>query len=269
MKINELSRLSGINPETIRSYRNKGLLHPVQNKNGYYEYSAADYVSLAYIRKMRGYSFTIEDIGRMYSSRDPEFLLDVFEREKLFLLDQIADLQNRLRFLELEQRHIQESSVIDNIMIMQSIDEKIDFYDLDYFLTNRHASHRLGIYTMMTPTVWIDPDVLNGGFDEEYVPIRIGIGTYRYLLSDLKTEAPASSIIIPNGVCVSQMLEISNMNQIRLEQIQPMISYAKENNCRYLSGTTGYLMNIENRDGTQICHFRIRAVVEKNDYSAV
>lgn len=263
MKINELARLSGINPETIRSYRNKGLLHPVKLENGYYEYSAADFVSLAYIRKMRGYSFTIEDIRRMYDNRNPEFLLDVFDHEKQFLSDEIADLQNRLRFLELEQRHIQESSVIDRIMVMQSLDEKIDLYDLDYFLTSRHASHRLGIYAMMTPTVWIAPEVLNGGVHEEYVPVRIGIGTYRYLLNDLQTEAPPGAVVIPNGVCISQMLEVSDMNQIRLSQIEPMITYAGENGYRYLSGTTGYLMNIENRGGRQICHFRIRAAVEK------
>jgi DNA-binding transcriptional MerR regulator len=269
MKINELARLSGINPETIRSYRSKGLLHPVKQENGYYEYSAADYVSLAYIRKMRGYSFTIDDISRMYESQNPEFLLSVFDHEKEFLTAQIADLENKLRFLELERRHVMESSTINDVMIMQSIDEKIDFYELDYFLTNKHAYHRLGIYTMMTPTVWIDPEVLNGGYEGEFVPIRIGIGTYRYLLNDLKTEAPAGSIIIPNGVCVSQMLEVSDISRIRLEQIEPMISYARENHLRYLSGTTGYLMNIENRSGAQICHFRIRAVVEKNDYSAV
>lgn len=28
MKIHELARLSGVNPETIRMYRQKGLLHP-------------------------------------------------------------------------------------------------------------------------------------------------------------------------------------------------------------------------------------------------
>lgn len=270
MKINELARLSGINPETIRSYRNKGLLHPVKQENGYYEYSAADYVSLAYIRKMRGYSFTIDDISRMYESQNPEFLLSVFDHEKEFLTAQIADLQNKLRFLELERRHVMESSTINDVMIMQSIDDKIDFYDLDYFLTNAHASHPLGIYAMMTPTLWIDPDVLNGIVTDETVSIRAGIGTYRYLLKDLNTTPPETAITIPNGVCISQMLEVEDMNFISRRQIMPMIRFAAENNYHYLSGTTGYLMNIENRGGRQICHFRIRAVVEKNNvHSAV
>ena len=50
MKITELSRISGVNAATIRSYRLKGFLHPVKEKNGYYDYTAEDLVSLAYLR---------------------------------------------------------------------------------------------------------------------------------------------------------------------------------------------------------------------------
>ena len=39
MKINELAKISHVKAETIRMYRNKGLLVPRQNENGYYEYS--------------------------------------------------------------------------------------------------------------------------------------------------------------------------------------------------------------------------------------
>ena len=34
MKIHELARLSGVNPETIRMYRQKGLLHPARLATG-------------------------------------------------------------------------------------------------------------------------------------------------------------------------------------------------------------------------------------------
>ena len=55
MKINELAKLSGLNSETIRKYRERGLLKPVRNpENGYYEYSWPDFLNLLYIRKLRG-----------------------------------------------------------------------------------------------------------------------------------------------------------------------------------------------------------------------
>ncbi len=39
MKINELSRITNIHPETIRMYRQKGFLHPQKQENGYYDYT--------------------------------------------------------------------------------------------------------------------------------------------------------------------------------------------------------------------------------------
>ena len=47
MKINELSKLTAINTETIRMYRNLGFLHPEKLENGYYDYSMQDYATLA------------------------------------------------------------------------------------------------------------------------------------------------------------------------------------------------------------------------------
>lgn len=267
MKINELSKLTGIHPETIRMYRKKGLLHPQKLENGYYDYTAADYVSLAYIRKLRGYSFPIDEIAGLYQNQDSEHLLSRFRKEKEILQNQINELQIRLRYLELEEQHLRESSVIEKITVLQSVDEKIDFYDLGYFLTNRHATHPVGIYTMMTPTVYISPEVLNGEFQSETVPIRIGIGTYRHVLDELKTDPPSGAIRIPNGLCVSQVIEIRDFSSIRKEQLEPMISYVKENGLRYQSGTTGFLMNIEKQECETVFRFRIRACIEENNLS--
>lgn len=264
MKINELSKLTGIHPETIRMYRKKGLLHPQKLENGYYDYTAADYVSLAYIRKLRGYSFPIDEIAGLYQNQDSEHLLSRFRKEKEILQNQINELQIRLRYLELEEQHLRESSVIEKITVLQSVDEKIDFYDLGYFLTNRHATHPVGIYTMMTPTVYISPEVLNGEFQSETVPIRSGIGTYRHVLDELKTDPPSGAIRIPNGLCVSQVIEIRDFSSIRKEQLEPMISYVKENGLRYQSGTTGFLMNIEKQECETVFRFRIRACIEES-----
>ena len=51
MKIHELAHLSGVNPETIRMYRQKGLLHPARLANGYFDYSACNLYELMFVRK--------------------------------------------------------------------------------------------------------------------------------------------------------------------------------------------------------------------------
>ena len=50
MKIHELAHLSGVNPETIRMYRQKGLLHPARLANGYFDYSACNLYELMFVR---------------------------------------------------------------------------------------------------------------------------------------------------------------------------------------------------------------------------
>lgn len=54
MKIHELARLSGVNPETIRMYRQKGLLHPAKLANGYFDYSACNLYELMFVQQAAG-----------------------------------------------------------------------------------------------------------------------------------------------------------------------------------------------------------------------
>ena len=74
MKINELSKITFIHPETIRMYRNMGLLHPKKLENGYYDYSTQDFVSLVYLRKLRVYNFSIEEIQEYEASSYQDLL---------------------------------------------------------------------------------------------------------------------------------------------------------------------------------------------------
>ena len=67
MKIHELAHLSGVNPETIRMYRQKGLLHPARLANGYFDYSACNLYELMFVRKLRGANLGLETIASFYA----------------------------------------------------------------------------------------------------------------------------------------------------------------------------------------------------------
>ena len=67
MKIHELAHLSGVNPETIRMYRQKGLLHPARLANGYFDYSACNLYELMFVRKLRGSNLGLETIESFYA----------------------------------------------------------------------------------------------------------------------------------------------------------------------------------------------------------
>ena len=260
MKINELSKLTGIKAETIRSYRNRNLLHPEKLPNGYYDYSAGDFISLLYIRKLRGYSMALDDIAAAYQADSNEEILNLMEYKRQILLADITRLQEEKRYLELEQQHIMQSSGSEQeAFIMQSIDDKYDLYEF-------RKSHTMkGLYHMMTPTLFISKEVLNGECTDQIIPIRAGLGTYRYISEENHMTIPDHLIVIPNGIHISQTITLSDLSSMNLMRLKPMMDLAKKNGTPFISDTTGYLVYIQNVNGKRVYHFRIRACIERND----
>lgn len=266
MKIHDLSILSGINAETIRSYRNRGLLQPHRLENGYYDYSIADYVNLVYIRKLRGLSIPLDDISSLFFSADHNDLLKTIEREQQILLEQIMRLEEERRYLELERIHFMETRNASeiNVQVMQSIDDKIDVYDDIPAIISQPASSSVSYY-MTTPSLFIPKEILNGKCEDRMIPVRVGVGTYRYVLRENNMTIPENHVLVPNGVHVGQIVSLNSFDSINLLQLKPMMDYAAKNNTPFISDTTGYLMNIERHGDTATYHFRIRACIEKND----
>jgi DNA-binding transcriptional MerR regulator len=266
MQINKLSKLSGVNPETIRVYRKRNLLRPKKLDNGYYEYSPADYISLLYIRKLRGYSIGLEDISTLYDTEDPDKILKIIEKEQNYLSEQIARLQEEQRYLELERIHITESfhTGFAGVQVMQSIDEKIDLYEPS-FSSEELLSFVQKYAHKMTPTLRVRKEILNGSMEDRRIPVEMGFGTYRYVINEANAAMPKNYLSIPNGIHISQMIRTSDLYSLQLSQLFPMMECARKNNTPFISDTTGYLMHIEQKDGIFYYHFRIRACIEKNE----
>jgi len=264
MKVHELSKLTGINAETIRSYRNKGLLHPKKLSNGYYDYDLDDYISLIYVRKYRGYSIGLDDISSFYTSRNTDEIINVIDREQRILSERIARLEEEKRYLELERIHLLESTYTEktNVQVMQSLDEKIDVYE--YQKVFEDLAFQQQTYHMMTPSVRISKEILNGEIEDRIIPIQVGLGTYRYVIEEKGLQLPENHISIPHGLHVGQMISLTDLSSVNILQLKPMMSYAKEKGMPFLSDTTGYLMHIEKKDSAFIYHFRIRACIEVN-----
>ncbi|MBQ9327900.1 MAG: MerR family transcriptional regulator [Solobacterium sp.] len=254
--------MAGVNAETIRSYRMQGYLHPAKEDNGYYTYSINDLVSLLWIRKLRGNFTSMDRIHEFFTLNDEENMLELLEQERIRLDRQISEIQSARRFIDLETRHIEESRKHRNagVGVMQSIDEKVDFYE---FETNPILLQSL--YNMMTPTLFIEKDILNGPLEDRIVPIRAGVGTYRYVLNEHKiNELDEQAVIVPNGLNVTQVIILSDLTEINVLDLAPMMTYAKVNHLTFLSDTTGYLMRIQLIDEQPYFHFRIRACFETN-----
>ena len=263
MKITELSRISGVNAATIRSYRLKGFLHPVKEKNGYYDYTAEDLVSLAYLRKLRGFSMSLEDIDTLFEASDPGRMLSLLDRESCRIQAKIHELEEQLRFLDFEKQHLTESMQKDgdSVREFQAIDDKLDFYEKDILSENLPPA----FYRMATPSLLVAKEVLNGPLEDRTVPIRAGVGTYQYLLEEMHIPAPEHCSLVPGGMCIGQLVSLRSLDTIRVRQLFPMMRYARQHGRIFISCTTGYLVGIRRMDDVREYCFRIRACVVPGD----
>lgn len=71
MRISELGRLSGVDPETIRYYEKTGLMPPPHRLgNGYRDYGEAHVERLAFIRQCRGLDMNLKEVALLLEIAD-------------------------------------------------------------------------------------------------------------------------------------------------------------------------------------------------------
>lgn len=105
-KINELSKASGVNLETIRYYEKLGLITAAQRqKNGYRIFNEKQLIQLRFIKTCRSIGFSLEEIKQLcLLQEDPnnqcQIADDLAEKHLQQVLYQIEQLQQVKQFLE-------------------------------------------------------------------------------------------------------------------------------------------------------------------------
>lgn len=267
MKINELSKLTAINTETIRMYRNLGFLHPEKLENGYYDYSMQDYASIIHLKKLRAFDFSLQDIHESEHLDSLEEYLSRFKKVEIELHKEIESIQKKIDFIHFEMEHVLSTiSTYDaNVSLNQSVDTKIDIYPpfKKNQLVDPTTYSNYFLYT--TTPIFISKDILNGDIKDEIIETNVGIGTYLSIYQKMHVEIPDNAITIPNGLCITQIVYIKDLTHINILDIAPMINYAKKLNKKFISDTTGYLVGVTYEDKDPVYIMRIRACIETND----
>lgn len=267
MKINELSKLTAINTETIRMYRNLGFLHPEKLENGYYDYSMQDYASIIHLKKLRAFDFSLQDIHESEHLDSLEEYLSRFKKVEIELHKEIESIQKKIDFIHFEMEHVLSTmSTYDaNVSLNQSVDTKIDIYPP--FETNQLVDPTTysNYFLYTTTPIFISKDILNGDIKDEIIETNVGIGTYLSIYQKMHVEIPDNAITIPNGLCITQIVYMKDLTHINILDIAPMINYAKKLNKKFISDTTGYLVGVTYEDKDPVYIMHIRACIETND----
>lgn len=264
MKINELSRISGVSPETIRKYRDRGLLTPQCNpENGYYEYSKADFLNLLYIRKLRGSSLSLDTIEQTYHSEDPDSLLEGYRITIDALEEEIRRLKRREMMLRLSYRHYErDADYLGKIRLIDAFGAKYD----SYFDPDDHDEVRqlwIDNMDLFTLVVCIDRRYFEAQPLPESIPLRVGLGTYEDILRETGLPLPHNVSIFPEGRYVSFFLELEDVEQLSGAALAPVRAHLREQGLHAVSDSTAYLYRVDQTGGALRFVFCVRVRVEE------
>lgn len=98
MKVSDIARDAGVNPETVRFYSREGLLTPRRNPdNGYKIYNGDDLRRLRFARKARQLGFGLTEIKAILNEADDHhspcpMVRELFERRLSEVETQLAEL---------------------------------------------------------------------------------------------------------------------------------------------------------------------------------
>jgi DNA-binding transcriptional MerR regulator len=99
MRTSELAGQVGVNPETLRYYERRGLLHePPRTASGYRDYPAGAVTLLGFIKRAQQLGFTLDDVEELlHLDRGGP---DGCNAARELTQDRLADLQARIADLQ-------------------------------------------------------------------------------------------------------------------------------------------------------------------------
>ncbi|MDO4475642.1 MAG: MerR family transcriptional regulator [Lachnospiraceae bacterium] len=261
MTINELSKLSHVKTETIRSYRLKGLLKPHQNPvNKYYEYSETDLYHLLFIRKLREINMSLDSIQYAYNRQDMSELQSEYEKEKQRIDHEILQLERQKRMMELTINHLKEcETALASPTLIHSYDERIDCFDLGSKdpILEQWLEHK----SLFTQSLRIPASLLTSQPLPEEIPLQCGIGCYRSLLEEYGLSIPEKAVVYPDGEYVAFTVELDRLDHIKKEQLLPLLDFVKAHHYEIVGDTTAFLYQVTPTEEGCRLHYRMRVMV--------
>lgn len=262
MKINELARLSGVNPETIRMYRQKGLLHPTRLDNGYFDYSDQNLYELLFVRKLREANLGLEIIASFYKEETHASTMKAMAREMNALDDAIR---------ELEQRKKQLMATLGHYVLFRKRQQPVQelklrsecwFFPLETRqrdTTQQWLKHQERLFE----SLYIAPEHLTA--PQGRVPYSLWLGIYTEELKRCRLPLSPQARRMPAGIYLISFIEARMDGTIDAAQLHPMAAYAAEHHYTFCPEQGSFLYGLNDTpDGIRMVYcFQARVEPEK------
>lgn len=187
-KINEIAKLYGIGPDSLRYYEKLGILKPRRGANNYRLYSLKDLYKLNILRDLRGLGFSMEQIKDYLDGQSIDNTLGLLRREELLLRRRIDDLKAREQIIK---NRISSLSTLrdspDGTVFVESCPERYCVQvtehitrdeEMDFLIKKLHKKHENIVQDLGTLTIgaFISVPDLKNGISNVYTSVFFVLG---------------------------------------------------------------------------------------------
>lgn len=252
--INEISKLYGIGPDSLRYYEKLGILKPRRGQNGYRLYGLNDIYKLNIISDLRSLDFSMAQIKDYLDGQCLSNTLSLLCEETELLDKKIAQLTLRRKLIAERIQDLKKASAIKDGVITEKsfparfcvrLNQRITLdEEMDFVIKRLHSKyeHLIRDFGNQTIGATLSVDALKQGIANVYDSVF-------FILDE---PSPDADFVLPSGTYLSCFYRGSYVQNAA--RACELLLYAQQNNLKPI-GNPFELYEIDNRDTIQEAEF--------------
>lgn len=258
--IRKLADSIGVTPETIRHYREIGLLHPELQGNGYYSYSVNDALTALLTREMRTYEMPLEFIRDSYKASGITEYNSLLEKRE-------AELKRELDMIRWELSRMHETRIYAScgLRIMNGVEEFDGPPTWAVGAISRSGGFQKNCkmekwtehfpFTYVSATIPLEELKSREGTDP--YDIRIGSGALIHYVEKFNLPVEEGAFYQPGGHFIRTCIKTRDILSLCPEDLSPLLEHAKKQHYSFASCTGGRLLFIDDSGREPLFYFLI------------
>lgn len=263
--VKQLSRRLGVSTDTIRHYRELGLLHPQIQDNGYSSYGVDDMMRILITREMRSMDISLPETQDFFSSRSMRNYND-------WLALRERALRDRIRYLELELERLLETRTYAScgVRLLGKVEEFDGPSTWAVCSIGVKEPYKRGEilsewidhfpFTYVSATIALD-DLLRTQGETPY-HITFGTGALEKYVKAFSLPLPDDAHYQPGGHFIRTCIVTKDILHITPKDLMPLYAYVKEHRMRFASCTGGRILFMEDNGSSPDYYLLIWVRVE-------
>jgi|GEM_PF-312083 len=266
--IRKLADSIGMTTETIRHYREIGLLDPKLEENGYYKYTIKDALTALLTKEMRTYGLQLEYIRDSYAT---------IQEYNSHLANWEAELIREMEMIQLKLSRMHETRVYAScgIRILNKVEEFDGPPTWAIAAINREkgfiASSDIEKWVKNFPFTYVSATIpLEELYRKEGVEpydIQIGLGALIHYVEEFRLPLTDRAYYQPGGHFIRTCITTKDPFSLSPQDLSVLLEYAKEHDYVFTSCTGGRVLYIDRTEKEPLFYLLVWVRVEPKNTS--